>query len=217
MQLQPDFPLDAAAALAEYLAALGVSHLYSSPLLQAAAGSVHGYDVVDPHRVNAELGGADAFTRLTDALAAQGLGLVLDIVPNHMAIGGRENAWWWDVLENGPSSRYARYFDVDWDPPEARLRNRVLLPILGERYGQALAEGKLQVNHERGGFTLRYFDHTFPIAPGSLDTLLASAAGRLDARQGSQAYHGAQADQLAFLAAAFAALPPATATDSESA
>ena len=131
VQLRASFDFEAAAALTSYLAELGVSHLYCSPYLQAAPGSTHGYDVVDPHHVNAELGGAEGHARLGEALAAAGLGQVLDIVPNHMAISGRANAWWWDVLENGPASRYAPYFDIAWDPPEAKLRNRVLMPILG--------------------------------------------------------------------------------------
>lgn len=117
VQFRPEFGFDDAAAVAGYLRDLGVSHLYASPYLQAAPGSTHGYDVVDPRRVNEELGGAAGHERLGKALEEAGLGQVLDIVPNHMAITA-ENRWWWDVLENGPSSPYATYFDVDWDPPE---------------------------------------------------------------------------------------------------
>ena len=112
------------------------------------------------------------------ALVAAGLGQVLDIVPNHMAITGRENAWWWDVLENGPSSMYAAYFDVDWDPPEAKLRNTVLMPILGDHYGRVLEAGEIDVAREEGSFTVRYHEHAFPVAPRSLDTLLEEAARR---------------------------------------
>ncbi len=196
VQLRADFGFDAAAALADYWAELGVSHLYCSPILQAAAGSAHGYDVVDPRRVNAELGGAEAFARLTASLAGRDLGQVLDIVPNHMAIGGRENAWWWDVLENGPASPYARYFDVDWVPPEVKLRDTVLLPILGDHYGRALAAGQFRLRRDGGTFTVAYFEHELPLAPRSLDTLLAAAAER------------AGSDELAFLAGAFGQLPP---------
>ena len=124
VQLQPAFGFDEVTAIAPYLHRLGVSHLYASPYLQAAAGSTHGYDVIDHGRVNAELGGEEGHGRMCAALGANGLGQVLDIVPNHMAIVGG-NRWWWDVLENGPSSQYASYFDVDWDPPEAKLRNTV--------------------------------------------------------------------------------------------
>ncbi len=204
VQLHADFDLDDAAAIVDYLAELGVSHLYASPSLQAAAGSTHGYDVVDPHHVNTELGGEAAHARLHKALRSHGLGHLLDIVPNHMAIGGRENTWWWDVLENGQSSRYAAYFDVDWDPPEAKLRDRILLPILGERYGTALLDRSLVLRREGGAFTIAYHDHVVPVAPRSLGRLLALAAARCDC------------EELAFLADASTELPPATATDSVS-
>ena len=113
VQLHAGFDFAAAASIADYLAELGVSHLYCSPYLQAAKGSTHGYDIVDPRAVNRELGGAPGHARLSEALREAGLGQVLDIVPNHMAISGPDNPWWWDVLENGPASRYASYFDVD--------------------------------------------------------------------------------------------------------
>ena len=208
VQMRQSFDFDAAAAITDYLAALGVSHLYSSPILQASPGSAHGYDVVDPGRVNGELGGADGYARLLAALRGAGLSLALDIVPNHMAIGGRENAWWWDVLENGPSSRYAAYFDVDWDPPEARLRNTVLMPILGDHYGRELEAGEIRLAREGGSFVVRYKDHVLPAAPRSLDTLLAQAAERCDSDQ---------TDELAFLADAFGLLPHAARTDQASA
>src|SRR5215475_9397296 len=112
VQLHVGFGFKAAAVIADYVAALGISHLYSSPYLQAGRGSMHGYDIVNPHRLNEELGGAEAHARFCEALGRHGLGQVLDIVPNHMAITGAENPWWWDVLENGPASRYTAYFDV---------------------------------------------------------------------------------------------------------
>jgi (1->4)-alpha-D-glucan 1-alpha-D-glucosylmutase len=179
LQLHAGFTFDDAAAVADYLSSLGVSHLYLSPVLQAAPGSTHGYDVVDPTRVSSALGGAEGHERLQAALGAAGLGQLLDIVPNHMAVSGRENAWWWDVLENGPASQYATYFDVDWDPPEHKLRNIVLLPVLGDHYGRELEAGHLQVEREGGGFVLRYHDHAAPISPRTVDTLLADAATRL--------------------------------------
>ena len=121
LQFHKDFGLDRAAEIADYLQALGVSHLYSSPYLQAAPGSMHGYDVVDHRVVNEELGGKAAHQRLTARLRECTLGQVLDIVPNHMAIGSGLNRWWWDVLENGPASIYANYFDIDWQSPEEKL------------------------------------------------------------------------------------------------
>lgn len=194
LQLHAGFTLDDAARLADYLSELGVSHLYCSPILQAAPGSTHGYDVVDPSRVNQELGGEAALYRLAQALNQNGLGLVLDIVPNHMAILP-ENPWWWDVLENGPASRFARYFDVDWDPPEARHSNVVLVPVLGDHYGRVLENRELCLDYAAGAFTIRYHDHTFPVDPRTQSSLLASAAER----SGSE--------PLVFLAGAFERLP----------
>ncbi|HUY73362.1 MAG TPA: alpha-amylase family glycosyl hydrolase, partial [Candidatus Dormibacteraeota bacterium] len=116
LQLSADFPFDAAASCAGYLSSLGVTHVYCSPFLQSAPGSVHGYDVVDPTRINDELGGAAGFRSFVDELGRHGLEVLMDIVPNHMASAGRANPWWWDILRNGRSSRYASYFDIDWEP-----------------------------------------------------------------------------------------------------
>jgi len=205
VQLRAEFDFDAAASVADYLSALGVSHLYCSPYLQAAAGSTHGYDVVDPTRVSTELGGEAGHERLCRALAEHGLGQVLDIVPNHMAITGPDNRWWWDVLENGPASRYADTFDVDWEPREERLRNLVLLPILGNHYGRVLEAGELRLRRDGGRFEVGYHEHRLPVAPRSLGELLRAAADRCGSAE------------LAFLAGAFGDLPEATATDRESA
>lgn len=177
VQLRPGFGFDEAAAIAPYLAELGVSHVYGSPYLQAAKGSTHGYDVVDPTRVNEELGGTEAHERFCRTLGEHGLGQVLDVVPNHMAITS-ENVWWWDVLENGPSSRYASYFDVDWDPPQERFRNTVVLPILGDHYGRVLEAGELTLVRRDGSFEIHCFEHRMPVSPHSLDTLLGAASER---------------------------------------
>ncbi len=204
LQLRAEFGFRAAADVAAYLSRLGVSHLYASPYLQAAPGSQHGYDVVDPRRVNEELGGSVGHRRLSSTLGRLGLGQVLDIVPNHLAISGPENPWWWDVLENGQSSRYARYFDVEWDPPEARDRNVVLLPILGDHYGRVVEAGDLVLERHGAAVSLRYHEHLLPLSPRSLYRLLEPAAARTRSRD------------LAFLAAAFRALPRSTVTDRES-
>ena len=201
VQLHAGFGFAEAAAIADYLAALGISHLYCSPYLQAAPGSTHGYDVVNPHQVNKELGGPEAHAQLCAKLKENGLGQVLDIVPNHMAIPGRENPWWWDVLENGPSSRYAGYFDIEWDPPEAKLRNIVLLPVLGDHYGRVLETGELCLEREEGRFVIRYHDQVFPVSPRSLNDLLATAAERC------------QSDDLSCIADGLGQLPMSTATD----
>jgi (1->4)-alpha-D-glucan 1-alpha-D-glucosylmutase len=168
VQLHADFGFDAAAALADYLAELGVSHLYASPYLQAAPGSQHGYDIVDHGKVNGELGGARAHARMCEALAQHGLSQVLDMVPNHMAVGVAENVWWWDVLEHGAQSRFARYFDVDWD---ADGDDRVLLPILGERYFDALEAGLIRLTLDGEQVRVRYRDHVLPAAPRSIAVL----------------------------------------------
>ncbi|HEX2119094.1 MAG TPA: alpha-amylase family glycosyl hydrolase, partial [Acidimicrobiales bacterium] len=204
VQLHAGFTFDDAAAIVDYLSDLGISHLYCSPFLQAAPGSTHGYDVVDHHRLNAELGGEEAYERLCQALAARGMQQLVDIVPNHMAISGRENAWWWDVLENGPSSRYASYFDIDWDPPEERLRLRVLMPVLGDHVGRVIDRGELTLVRDRGSFEFRYFDHAAPVSPRSLDDFLGEVA------------RGIKSDTLASIAVALGRLPPSIATDRDS-
>ena len=201
LQFHPAFGFDAAAQILDYLKALGISHVYCSPYLQAAAGSTHGYDIVDHRRVNEELGGAEAHARFLDRLRECGLEQVLDIVPNHMAISGRANPWWWDVLENGPSSLYASYFDIDWQTPEEKHRNKVLLPVLGNRYGRVLKAGEIRLEREGGNFVFRYFDHVFPAAPDSMADLLMGAARR------------ANSDYLAFIADSLARLPLSTLTD----
>ncbi|MCU1258780.1 MAG: malto-oligosyltrehalose synthase, partial [Bryobacterales bacterium] len=201
LQFHAGFGFDAAAEVADYLKALGISHVYSSPYLQAAPGSTHGYDVVDHRRVNDELGGAEAHERFTAKLRELGLGQVLDIVPNHMSIAGRDNAWWWDVLENGPASIYASYFDIDWQGPEERLRNKVMVPVLGDHYGRVLAAGQIRAIRENGSFVFRYYEHTLPVAPRSMCKLLTSAAER------------AGSDYLAFLATALHNLPGSTVPD----
>jgi (1->4)-alpha-D-glucan 1-alpha-D-glucosylmutase len=201
VQLHAGFTFDDAASIADYLADLGVTHLYCSPYLQAAPGSTHGYDVVDHHRLNDELGGEAAHARMVAALRAHGLGQVLDIVPNHMALAGRANAWWWDVLENGPSSRYASYFDIDWDPPERKLIAQVLVPVLGDHYGRVLEAGELQLVREGGAFLVRYFDEEVPVSPRSLDDLVGRAAERVGS------------DELASIGHALGRLPHALSTD----
>ena len=201
VQLHAGFPFSAAAELVPYLVRLGVTHLYCSPILQAAPGSTHGYDVVDHSRVSDDLGGREGLTALREALDAAGLGLVVDVVPNHMATAGRANLWWWDVLENGPASLRARWFDIDWDPPEAKLRQRVLVPVLGDHYGRVLEAGEIRLRREGGSFVVAYHDHELPVSPRTVDELLADAA----ARSGRS--------ELSGLARGFARLPHAAATD----
>ncbi len=194
LQLHKGFTFEDASAIAPYLRELGISHVYSSPYLQAAPESMHGYDVVDHQRVNAELGGPQAHERFCRALGEAGLGQVLDIVPNHMSLG-RENRFWWDVLENGSSSRYASFFDIDWDPAEERLRNKVLVPVLGDHYGRVLEAGQIQVVRHGTEFTVEAASQSFPVSPNSLSVILARAADY------------SKSDALSFVAASFARLP----------
>ncbi len=204
LQLRNGFTLVQAAGLAPYLSELGVSHLYTSPLLQAVEGSNHGYDVVDPGRIDEELGGEAAWDLLCESLKASGLGHMCDLVPNHMAIAGRQNPWWWDVLENGPASRYATYFDVDWEASEERWPNKVLLPVLGDHYGRILEDHQLHLSRSEGILVLHYHDRVFPVDPSSLTGLTSRAA------------QSCGSDFLAFLAASYARLPRPSVTVRES-
>jgi (1->4)-alpha-D-glucan 1-alpha-D-glucosylmutase len=174
VQLHQQFTFDDAAKIADYLRALGVSHLYSSPYLQAAPGSRHGYDVVDPEWVNEELGGEEGHARLCRRLKELDLGQVLDIVPNHMATG-EQNRYWWDVLENGRSSRFATWFDIDWQSSEVKLQNKVLIPVLGDQYGKVLSAGQIKAHLQDDAFVISYMDNRLPIAPRSLPMILSRA------------------------------------------
>ena len=166
LQLHKGFTFADASKLAPYLVDLGISHVYSSPILTARAGSIHGYDVVDPTTVNPELGGERGFRDFVAVLRAAGLGLIVDIVPNHMAVGGSDNLWWTDLLQYGRSSRYANFFDVDWETSDPDLRGKVLAPFLGRPYGEALDAGEIRIAKAASGEpVIRYFDSEFPIDP----------------------------------------------------
>lgn len=175
-QVQPEFGYDAAAGLVDYLQRLGVSHAYLSPVLQAAPGSLHGYDVVDHSSLSREAGGRAAFDRLVLSLHDAGLGAVADVVPNHMAVPSpaSENAALWSVLRDGPASPFARWFDVDWDTEDHAL----LMPVLGARIGQVLAAGELSLDTSGEEPLLRYYDHVFPVRPGTESLPLAELVDR---------------------------------------
>ena len=184
LQLHKGFTFQDAAAIAPYLWELGISHVYSSPYLQAAPDSMHGYDVVDHQRVNKELGGEAAFEQFSKILGENGLGQVLDIVPNHMAIGA-QNRMWWDVLENGQSSRYASFFDIDWMPSEERLRDKVLVPILADQYGRVLESGGIEVSRMGADFRVaRRPARCCRFRPTSLPGLLEKGCGVCGGRMG---------------------------------
>jgi (1->4)-alpha-D-glucan 1-alpha-D-glucosylmutase len=174
LQLNRDFTFAQATEIVPYLSALGISHCYVSPLLKARAGSMHGYDIVDHNSLNPEIGSPEEFDRFVTTLHKHGMGLILDIVPNHMGVMGSDNAWWLDVLENGESSVYAGYFDIDWRPLKEELHGKVLIPVLGDHYGEVLARGelKLVLQPERGEFDVFYFNHRFPVDPREYPRIL---------------------------------------------
>ena len=174
LQLHAGFTLAQARALVPYLARLGVTHIHSSPLLCAREGSQHGYDVVDPGVLAPALGDEPEFERLVAELHTHGMGLVLDIVPNHMA-ASRENWRWEDVLAHGAASPYARWFDIEWRVGERGLHHRVLLPVLGDALQRVVRRRELSVGLEQGTLRLRYWERSFPLDPGSYCLVLAPA------------------------------------------
>jgi (1->4)-alpha-D-glucan 1-alpha-D-glucosylmutase len=183
VQLNREFTFTDATRIVPYLARLGISHLYTSPILKARPGSMHGYDVVDHTQLNPELGTREDFEKLVATLHEHAMGLLVDIVPNHLGIMGSDNEWWLDLLENGPAARSAPNFDIDWRPNRASLRNRVLVPILGGPFGAVLESGdlKLEFDAGSGGFKIRYFDHCFPLDPREYPRIFASDFADADA------------------------------------
>jgi (1->4)-alpha-D-glucan 1-alpha-D-glucosylmutase len=180
VQFHAGFTFRDALHIVPYLHALGITHCYASPFLQARPGSTHGYDITSHQALNPEIGTAADYEALCETLQAHGMGQVLDIVPNHMGIIGNDNLWWNDVLENGPASPYAMFFDIAWDvSPRAELHDKVLLPILGELYGHALESQQIRLAYVAGTFTLHYFEHGFPVAPCSYEKILGDRRDEL--------------------------------------
>lgn len=182
LQFNANFTFNDAIRILDYLHHLGISHVYASPILTSRRGSNHGYDVTDPSKIDPELGGETAFAAFKGALEKRGMGLLLDIVPNHMAASS-ENPWWMDVLEYGPDSPFGFYFDVDWRPPSRGLENKLLLPFLGKPFGEILDGGEFKLQCENGRFLLRYGEQSFPISPHSYAEVLRHAKpenGRID-------------------------------------
>lgn len=205
LQFNCEFPLSSARALVPYLHRLGITDLYSSPLLQAQRGSAHGYDVTDPTRINPEFGGEEEFKALTGKLRQHDMGLLLDIVPNHMA-ASTENPWWLDVLRHGPESPYASYFDVDWQPSRPGLLNKVLLPILGAPYGKVLENQELSLTLDKDGFWICYYETRLPLSPGSHSRILEYRFESLGKTNNEE--HQDVREPLADLINMFKGLPP---------
>jgi (1->4)-alpha-D-glucan 1-alpha-D-glucosylmutase len=187
VQLTANFDFDAAASIAPYLKALGITHLYASPFMKARKGSSHGYDIVDHTRINPELGGDAGFERLSQALKRHDLGLILDFVPNHVGVHFADNPWWLDVLEWGPASPHAVSFDIDWDTLPYRARGGVLLPIIGSSYGEALEKGEIELRYDadEGSFSAWYFEHRLPIAPERYSEILRTSVKEAGAEDGA--------------------------------
>ena len=218
LQLHADFGFAAAADLVPYLAALGISHCYCSPYLRARPGSTHGYDVVDHSQLNPELGSQADYDRLCETLAAHGMGQILDMVPNHVGIMGSENPWWLDVLENGPASEYADFFDIDWQPLKQELHGKVLVPVLGDHYGDLLDRGELKLVFADGAFRVAYYEHRFPIDPREYPRILAPGLASLRERLEPDDPHAdpavvAQLASVESLVTAFGNLPPRSGLD----
>lgn len=167
LQLSGHLRFDEVRDLVGYFSDLGIGAVYLSPFFRAAKGSTHGYDVVDPRQLDPSLGSEEDFGSLAEDLREHGLGMIVDIVPNHMGIADSHNVWWQDVLENGPGSTFAKYFDIDWNPPKEALRGKVLLPVLGDQFGRVVEEGQLQLAYQDQRFVVCYFEHAFPTDPRS--------------------------------------------------
>ncbi len=177
LQFSHLFTFKQAAAIVPYLRDLGITDCYASPYLKARPGSMHGYDISDHNSLNPEIGSWDDYLGFVRTLRKAGMGHIIDFVPNHMGIS--DNPWWTDVLENGPGSPWAGFFDIDWDPVKPELRNKVLLPILEDQYGEVLRSGQLRLELEQGGFRIRYHDHLLPVDPKTAVQILEPVLGNL--------------------------------------
>jgi (1->4)-alpha-D-glucan 1-alpha-D-glucosylmutase len=219
LQFNHRFTFEQAHSLIAYFDELGITDCYSSPVLKARAGSVHGYDVVDPTQLNPEIGSEEEFVAFARALRERGMSVLMDVVPNHMCIAGSENRWWLDVLENGPSSPYARFFDIDWNPPNPDLKNRILLPILGDQFGRVLENQEVKIAYRDGAFFANYWETTLPIAPRTSTAVLALAVEELRERlkprpeDGDSSEPHADLLELESIITSLRNLPPRTETD----
>jgi len=183
LQLHKDFGFAQAKELLDYLHGLGISDIYASPIFKARAGSLHGYDVVDPNQINPELGSMDDFVALTEKLHRQDMGWVQDIVPNHMAYDC-DNGMLMDVLENGPNSAFSEFFDIEWDHPVESMRGKVLAPCLGQFYGQSLENGELILKYDPQGLAIHYYHQRFPINVESYSQVLVLSVRELRRKLG---------------------------------
>src|SRR5260370_3205993 len=209
-QFNHAFTFEQAAAVVDYLAELGITDIYASPVLMARPGSLHGYDVTDHTRFNPEIGDEHSFARLSNKLQQRNMGMIADVVPNHMCISHPSNRLWWDVLENGPSSPYARFFDIEWHPPKAELANKVLLPVLGDQYGRVLENQEIKVVYADGELQVAYYNTPLPLAPRTWTQILEPAAAAMRDKLGPSHEHVAELESIV---TALCHLPDTTETD----
>jgi (1->4)-alpha-D-glucan 1-alpha-D-glucosylmutase len=186
LQFNKDFGFASARAVLPYLHDLGITDIYSSPYFNAVEGSLHGYDIIDHNSLNPEVGTEREYDEFIREMHARGMGQILDIVPNHMCVESNDNAWWLDVLENGPSSNYAPFFDIDWNPVKRELKDKVLIPILGDQYGAVLENGELKLVFQDGAFLLHYYEHIFPLIPKTYIHILSHRLEELEQLLGSE-------------------------------
>jgi (1->4)-alpha-D-glucan 1-alpha-D-glucosylmutase len=212
LQFNSHFRFSDAGEIVPYLHTLGISDIYASPYFKARTGSLHGYDILDQNSLNPEIGSEGEYDALVGELKRWGMGQILDIVPNHMCIEGQGNAFWMDVLENGPSSTYASFFDINWHPVKKELENKILIPILGDQYGTVLENGELRLSFEEGSFFIYYCDHKLPIIPHSYNNILTLGSEDLE-RALSAAVP--QFQELMSIVTALRHLPPTTEQDPE--
>jgi (1->4)-alpha-D-glucan 1-alpha-D-glucosylmutase len=210
LQLNHQCTFRQVSGLVDYLCALGIGDCYLSPFLMAAEGSMHGYDVTNPAKFNPEIGTAEEFRTLCERLKQRGMGIVADVVPNHMCIERPANQWWWDVLENGPSSPFARYFDINWNPPKGDLVNKVLLAVLGDQYGRILEDQQIAVHYEYGELFASVYQKPLPLAPRTWGVVLEPAAVVLKQRLGEGHEH---VQELESILTALSHLAPPDETD----
>ncbi|MGH7231050.1 MAG: alpha-amylase family glycosyl hydrolase, partial [Nitrospiraceae bacterium] len=210
LQFNRSFTFQDARTLVPYLRELGISDCYSSSYLKAAPGSQHGYDIADPTSLNPELGDETEYLAFIKTLQANDMGHILDIVPNHMGIARSCNPWWLDVLQNGPSSVYAAFFDIDWHPLKVELDNKILLPMLGDLYGVVLENQEIALRYDDGAFFVQYYDHTLPVAPKSMSRILSHRLDDLIHEQGAEDPH---VQELQSILTAIGHLPPRSERD----
>jgi len=207
LQFNREFTFRDAAAIVPYLAELGITHCYASPYLRARPGSMHGYDIIDHNSLNPEIGTQEDFDCFVGELRRHGMGQILDIVPNHMGVMGSDNSWWLDVLENGEASDYADFFDIDWDPIKDELQGKVLVPILGDQYGNVLEQGELKLafDAELGQFSIFYHHHRFPVDPAEYPRILGMGRDGLKEKIGGESEESVL--ELQSISTAFSNLP----------